>query len=352
MDALKSWSHEKESAYLYRIISEVETSPRQKGLFARLADEADKQAAIWAKQVHASNGKAALSYVPSARARVVAQLVRRLGVRRMRSILSAMKVRGMSLYDGGGVARSGTADQGHPMPTSISEVGRRHHARDGGTSLRAAVFGVNDGLVSNASLILGIAGATENSSVIVLSGVAGLLAGAFSMASGEYVSVRSQREMFEKQIATERDELANYPAEEAAELALIYQARGLSKEDARRIANQLISDPKHALDTLAREELGLNPDELGSPWRAAGSSLASFALGAFIPLVPFLVSHGTRALGAAIGLAAASLFGVGAAMSLFTGRSALWGGLRMLSIGCAAGGATFLIGRWLGVAVS
>jgi VIT1/CCC1 family predicted Fe2+/Mn2+ transporter len=238
------------------------------------------------------------------------------------------------------------------MPTSVSEVGHRHHGQGGATSLRAAVFGVNDGLVSNTSLILGIAGATANNGLILLSGAAGLLSGAFSMAAGEYVSVRSQRELFEKQIAAERDELAKYPAEEAAELALIYQARGLSKETARRVANQLISDPDHALDTLAREELGLNPDELGSPWQAAGSSLISFALGALIPLIPFILTQGTRALAWSIALSAAALFGVGATISLFTGHSALRGGLRMLLIGGAAAGATFSIGRLLGVAAS
>jgi VIT1/CCC1 family predicted Fe2+/Mn2+ transporter len=214
------------------------------------------------------------------------------------------------------------------------------------------VFGVNDGLVSNAGLILGVAGATADSRVILLSGTAGLLAGAFSMAAGEYISVRAQREMFEKQIAAERDELAKYPAEEAAELALIYQARGLSREDAKRVANQLISDPKNALDTLAREELGLNPHELGSPWRAALSSLLSFGLGAFLPLIPFTVTGGPAALRSSIAVAAVALFCVGATISLFTGRGALWGGLRMLLIGSAAGGATFLIGKWLGVAIS
>jgi VIT1/CCC1 family predicted Fe2+/Mn2+ transporter len=238
------------------------------------------------------------------------------------------------------------------MPRSLAEIGRRHHGQRGATSLRAAVFGVNDGLVSNASLIMGIAGATENNGVILLSGAAGLLAGAFSMAAGEYVSVRSQREMFEKQIAAERDELAKYPAEEAAELAIIYQARGLSREDAKRVAEKLISDPKNALDTLAREELGINPEELGSPLAAATSSLLSFAAGAFVPLIPFIVSRGPQALIFAVGLAAISLFAVGAAISLFTGRGALWGGIRMLGIGGAAAAATFFIGRWLGVVVS
>jgi VIT1/CCC1 family predicted Fe2+/Mn2+ transporter len=351
MDGQDNWAQEKQSAFLYRVIAEVEPSPIRKALFAALAEEADSQAAIWAEQVLASGKKVDRDYSPNARVRFVARLVRRLGVRPLRAVLAAMKVRGMAVYDGGGRVHPSRTEQGHPMPTSLSDVGRRHHARDGGVSLRAAVFGVNDGLVSNASLILGITGASANNRMIVVSGTAGLLAGAFSMAAGEYISVRSQREMFEKQIAAEREELAKYPEEEAAELALIYHARGLSKEDAKRIADQLISDPKDALDTLAREELGLNPDELGSPWRAATSSLISFAFGAFIPLIPFILVQGTVALEASISLAAASLFGVGATISLFTGRSALWGGLRMLLIGGAAGGATYLIGRALGVAI-
>ena len=154
------------------------------------------------------------------------------------------------------------------------------------------MFGVNDGLVSNAALIYGVAGASPEPSVIVLTGVAGLLAGAFSMAAGEYVSVRSQREMFEYQIGLERDELEKYPDEEAAELALIYAAKGMDPDEARRLADTLMQDPERALDTLAREELGLNPDELGSPWVAAISSFAAFTAGAALPLLPFLFGHG------------------------------------------------------------
>jgi VIT1/CCC1 family predicted Fe2+/Mn2+ transporter len=179
--------------------------------------------------------------------------------------------------------------------------------------------------------------------------VAGLLAGAFSMASGEYVSVRSQREMFEYQIGLERDELAEYPEEEAHELALIYVARGMLPDEAAREAAAAIADPDRALDTLAREELGLNPDELGSPWGAAVFSFLSFALGALLPLAPYVFSAGGHALLASIVLTAVSLFGVGAALSLFTGRHAWRGGLRMLMIGAAAGALTFVIGRQLGV---
>jgi VIT1/CCC1 family predicted Fe2+/Mn2+ transporter len=187
--------------------------------------------------------------------------------------------------------------------------------------------------------------------VIMLAGIAGLLAGAFSMAAGEYLSVRSQREMYEYQIGLERDELEQYPAEEAAELALIFQAKGLEREEARRLSEKLIADPDQALDTLTREELGLNPDELGSPWGAALFSFFSFASGALLPLLPFLVTTGAPALFSAMGMTAVALFAVGAALSLFTGRHALTGGLRMLAIGSAAGGATYLIGKALGVSL-
>jgi VIT1/CCC1 family predicted Fe2+/Mn2+ transporter len=182
--------------------------------------------------------------------------------------------------------------------------------------------------------------------------VAGLLAGAFSMAAGEYISMRSQREMFEYQIGLERDELAEYPEEEAEELALIYHARGMEMATARATATKLLKDPEHALDTLAREELGLNPDELGSAWGAAGSSFLAFAAGAVLPLLPFFFEMGSAATPTAAGVAAVALFAVGATLSLFTGRSALLSGLRMLAIGAGAGVVTYGIGTLLGVNLS
>ena len=259
----------------------------------------------------------------------------------MRTILAAMKVRGMSVYS--------SADPGHGMPDTATGMERRHRGLSGGGNLRAAVFGVNDGLVSNASLILGVAGAASEPRIIVLAGVAGLLAGAFSMAAGEYVSVRSQREMYEYQIGLERDELGAYPEEEAKELALIYEARGLPWDEAKQLADSMIADPERGLDTLAREELGLNPQELGSPWGAAASSFLSFACGALIPLLPFLFGKSPSALFISIGLTAAALFAVGATLSLFTGRGAMSGGLRMLLIGASAGALTFAIGTLVGV---
>ena len=336
----EGWHEEKRSAYLYRVMAEAEAGTPRAALFSGLAEEAENQAGIWARQ----SGAAVPEFAPDLRARMVAALVRRYGPRALRAVLVAMKVRGLSVY-------SHTAP-GHPLPTTLEEVGKRHRGISGGGNLRAAVFGVNDGLISNASLILGVAGASANNSIILLSGVAGLLAGAFSMAAGEYVSVRSQREMFEHQIGLERDELAQYPEEEAEELALIYAARGLPREDAQKLAKTIIADPVHALDTLAREELGLNPEDLGSPWGVAIFSFLSFGAGALVPLLPFLALSGDRALPVSIAFTALTLFGVGAVISLFTGRSALRDGLRMLFIGAAAGGLTYAIGKLLGVSLT
>ncbi len=299
------------------------------------------QVQIWAGHAAKKGHVVPLRFVPDLRARLVAGLVRRWGPRRLRAVLSAMKVRGMSLY--------AAARPGHAMPQSVAEVGRRHRGVETGGNLRAAVFGINDGLISNASLILGVAGATADPRFIVLSGAAGLIAGAFSMAAGEYVSVRSQKEMYEYQIRLEKEELEQYPEEEAEELALIYEARGVPREEALRMARSLTADPELALATLAREELGLNPEELGSPWGAALASFVSFAIGAAIPLAPFLVGGGDSALAAAIALSACALFAVGATLSLFTGRSAGMSGARMLGIGAAAGTFTYLIGTLLGV---
>ncbi len=345
-----SWIEEKRSAWLYRIVSDVESGTPRQILFLELAQAAEHQAGLWAAEMAKAGLSPPVAYRPDARTRLVGWLLPRLGVAALKGMLAAMKVRGMSLYNAQLSSRSPGAPTSHGMPTSVDRIDR--HQTAGSGNLRAAVFGVNDGLISNASLILGVAGAGAAPAAILLSGTAGLLAGAFSMAAGEYVSVRSQREFYEYQIALEREELDQYPQEEAAELALIYQAKGVGAAEARRLADALLRDPDRALDALAREELGLNPDELGSPWGAAISSFLAFSLGAFIPLLPYLLFSGTTAFGGTVLSTGISLFGVGAAISLFTGKHALVGGLRMLGIGAAAGGATWLIGRVLGVTLS
>ena len=343
---LESWQEEQRSAFLYRVCAEAETGTARAELFRRLAGEAEAQAAIWRAQLTARGKPAPAPFVPDARTRFVAALVRKLGPRRVKAVLAAMKVRGMAVY-----STSIGRDAGHAKPVAGSGMEHRHRGLPGGGNLRAAVFGVNDGLVSNASLLLGVAGANPDPHVTLLAGVAGMAAGAFAMAAGEYVSVRSQRELFEYQIGLERDELDEYPEAEAQELALIYAAKGVPAKEAKRLADKLVADPAHALDTLAREELGLNPEELGSPAGAAISSFLSFAGGALLPLLPFMLAGGALALPLAIGITAVALFGVGALLSLFTGRSALHSGARMLILGGLAGAITYTIGRFAGVAI-
>lgn len=334
-NALANWHEELQSAWLYRIIASDESDPKIAAMFSALAGAAEGQAAIWVR-----DRSAALPvFVPSIRARIVARLVRKVGPRAIKPILASMKVRGLSAL------QSTSNLLGHAMPTQVSEVGARHRGVGRGGSLRAAVFGVNDGLVSNTCLILGVAGAGVDTAAILTTGLAGLLAGALSMAAGEYISMRSQREVFESQIALERAELENYPEEEIEELALIYHARGLDLDQARQFSRDLINNPTHALDTLAREELGLNPDDLGSPWGAAGASFAAFGAGAVLPLLPFVGGGAAQPVLLSGIIALVGLFVIGAVLSLFTGRNALWSGLRMALIGMGAGVATFLIGR-------
>src|SRR6266702_4724170 len=227
MTDVDNWYHEKESAWLYLQVAAAEADPRKSRLFLQLAATAEHQAAEW---ITASGQSPDRTFIPTVRARIVARLIRRFGPRSLRPVLAAMKLRGLSIYSvspaggassaAGAPPAAGGQPPGHAMPTSLSEVGARHRSSLGG-NLRASVFGVNDGLVSNASLVLGVAGAGAANGYVLMTGAAGLLAGALSMAAGEYVSVRTQREMYEYQIALERDEVAEYPEEEAEELALI-----------------------------------------------------------------------------------------------------------------------------------
>lgn len=313
-----------------------------------MADAGEAQAAILARDLNP-----APDFTPSLRSKVMATLLGVLPPRAMRHILSAHKVRGMSAYRGpGDTPGTKTAENGgHPWPTTVEDIGRQHKNYTSGT-LRAGVFGTNDGLVSNTCLVMGVAGAGVGPSEILLTGVAGLLAGAFSMGAGEFISMLSQREMFEHQIAQERDELERYPDEEAEELALIYEARGIPLKESRDMAKHLIANPEKALDALTREELGLNPEELGSPMGAVISSFLTFSVGACVPLVPFLLGYAKDGVLIAALLAGVALFGVGSALSLFSGKNAMLGGLRMLAVGSIAAAATYFIGSLLGASIS
>jgi VIT1/CCC1 family predicted Fe2+/Mn2+ transporter len=252
------------------------------------------------------------------------------------------------------VAALATEERTHAR--SLGELSRRNggvaerwHRSAGGGTLRATIFGISDGLVSNLSLVMGFAGAQADAKFLLLAGLSGLLAGAASMAAGEYVSMKAQRELLERQIDLERAELYVTPEEETAELALIYRAKGLPRQDAERLARQLTADPAVALDTLVREELGLDPGELGSPIGAAVSSFLAFGIGALIPVVPFFFGASAELIAASMALSGVALFIVGAVLSLFTGRGAVFSGGRQLLIGAVAALITFSVGKAIGV---
>tara|TARA_Y100000782_G_scaffold66936_1_gene72923 strand:- start:578 stop:1270 length:693 start_codon:yes stop_codon:yes gene_type:complete len=227
----------------------------------------------------------------------------------------------------------------------------RHRDVQGGAA-RAAVFGISDGLVSNVALILGIAGASTDPTFVRVAGVSGLLAGAISMAAGEYVSLRAQAELVERELEIERRSIAENPEAETAELAAIYRERGLDPDHADQVAEGLMADPEVALDVHAREELGVNPTQLGNPMVASASSFGSFALGAFVPLVPWLGGGGNNAVWASVilGLSVAAL--VGAVLARLTERSVVRTVARQLLVVGGACGATYLIGTALGTSVA
>ena len=314
---------------------------------------------------------------PRWRVRAVLAMARVFGTKSVSGMVKALEGDELSLYEGldGPEMEAIAADEREhaaiwkrldmgmpgvepstPEAAAAAEVALRdeswHRAAGNSGTLRAAVFGINDGLVSNLALIMGFAGAATDNEVIVLAGIAGLLAGAFSMAAGEYISMQSQKELFERQIELEREELRFMPEKEREELAALYRTKGLSEEEAEMVSARLMQDPEAALDTKIREELGLDPDELGSPWGAAGYSFAAFALGAFIPLLPFLLLSGVPAIAISSSLALVSLFVVGALVSLLTGRSLIYSGVRQCLIGGGTAVVTFVVGSIIGVTVA
>jgi len=348
---------------LYRAMAGAEKDEKRAAIFAKLAENEERHAQRWARLIQ-SGGGAVPAHRPSARVRMLGWLARRFGTRRIVPIISSLEARDeagyMSQPEAVGLpaeerAHSRTLREmsggGLSGQEAIIGVERWHFTSRGG-SLRAAVFGVNDGLVSNFSLVMGFAGAEAKPEYILLAGVAGLLAGSFSMAAGEYVSMSAQRELFEQQIAMEKQELEMSPKEEEEELSLIYQAKGIPEKEAAALARRIIENPKTAIDTLAREELGLDPSELGSPWRAATSSFLAFVMGAFVPVVPYLFTSGLFASVASASLSFLALFAVGALLSIFTARGPFLSGLRMLGIGLLASAITYTVGWLLGVSVA
>jgi vacuolar iron transporter family protein len=355
------WTGERAAAWLYRALAEHADEESAKTL-RRLADAEDTHAAHW-EDILRKSGRVDLTFdKPPWRERVLAWIGHHFGIERVLPMLIKLEAADAGKYLGVPEAPTSMSEEevqhgralatlGKGMPSRIAAIESRHRVGSG-AALRAGTFGINDGLLSNLSLVMGIAGGTSNSKIVLLAGVAGLLAGAFSMAAGEWVSVRSQRELYEREIAIEKEELALFPEEETGELAMIYRAKGIEPGAAEKLAERIMLRPSAALDTLVREELGLDPNDLASPWVAAVSSFVAFAVGAFVPVVPFLITTGTAALVAAASASAVSLVLVGTAISLFTGRSPFVSAARMLLIGAAASAITYGVGSLVGVHVS
>ena len=347
---------------LYERLAAAEPDGERAQIFRELADTERRHVQVWADRLRAA-GVEVPDARPSTRVRVLGFLADRLGPRAVLPMVSAMESDGFGKYmaqseAGPAMARNERAhartlatlySPGGESDVAGIAAGERWHRVDSGGTLRAAIFGINDGLVSNMSLVIGVAGADPDGRFIILAGIAGLLAGAFSMGAGEFVSVTSQRELFERQIALEKEELESNPEEERRELALIYRAKGLPPAEAESLSARIIADRGVALETLAREELGLNPDELGSPVRVAVSSFTAFAIGAIIPVIPFLFGSDTLNFVLSLLFSGVALFLVGAGVSLFTGRGAIYSGLRQLLIGAVAAAVTYTIGRSIGV---
>ncbi len=352
---------EVDGAAMYRGLAEAEKDSDRAGLFRDLAAEEDRHADLWRQKLRQADVPVP-ELRPGLKTRLICWLARRFGPKSVLPIVQVGELSDMNKYalqpEAAGIshderthAKVATWLAALVSPDTILR-GERWHRMDQGGGLRAAVFGVNDGLVSNVSLVMGFAGANASRHFILLAGVSGLLAGSLSMAIGEYISMTAQREMFQRQIGLEREELEEMPAEEEQELALIYRAKGLPAEEAVRIAHRLMENKETALATLAREELGIEPSALGSPWLAAFSSLVMFASGAFVPVVPYLITSGTVALVSAIGLAALTLAVVGLGLSLINGRHPLYSAARQVLTGAVAAAVTFGIGRLIGVTTS
>ncbi|MGD9889858.1 MAG: VIT1/CCC1 transporter family protein [Dehalococcoidia bacterium] len=371
-----NYRDEREGEALYLALADAAKDPRRADILRKMAAIEGRHAARWEEKLRAAGVEPPVGR-PGMQIRAIRTLAGWFGVDAVLPLVRGMELRAAGAYsDQPDAADFVPEERGHarmlaamtegsaivppePATTFTSEdatsaiLGReRWHRRDRGGSLRAAVFGVNDGLVSNLSLVIGVAGANPEPRFILLAGVAGLLAGSFSMAAGEYVSMSAQREMFERQIALERQELAMDPEQEREELSLLYQAKGVPEREADLMARRLIADPTAALDTMAREELGLDPDALGSPFGAAASSLIAFAAGAVLPVLPYMVGSGTGAFVMSVVLSAIGIALVGSAITLFTGRSPVVGALRMVAIGAIAAGVTYVVGRLIGVGVA
>ncbi|MBP7737624.1 MAG: VIT1/CCC1 transporter family protein [Spirochaetes bacterium] len=357
---------EREAIALYTRMAGAEKIPDLASVYLKLAETEKKHAEFWTGKLREA-GAAIPEFRPGWRTRIFGWLARIFGTAFIIPTLASIETSAASSYAGQQDAESANMpsdEQSHArvfgylastsrglQGSDLARFEGRHRAA-GGNALRAAVLGANDGLVSVFCLVMGVAGAGIPSKTILLTGLAGMLAGAFSMALGEWLSVQSSRELFQHQLDVEKNELATIPEEEKEELALIYQAKGIDAETARAMADRLISDPSTALDTLAREELGIDPNELGgSAWEAAFTSLALFVFGAMIPVTPYIFLSGVSGIVASAACSALGLFVIGAIITLMTGRNPLISGMRQVLFGLVTAAITYSIGHLIGVSL-
>lgn len=360
---LRHWRAERNAVALYRNLTTAESEPALADIYRRLADTEQRHVEFWENRMR-DVGATIPPFSPDFRTRLLGWLARRFGPSFVLPSLAAIERDAGSDYQTQGDAalpEMARAEKSHARifrymarrvsgmeGRSVAKLEGRHRGA-GGNALRAGVLGANDGLVSNFSLVMGVAGAAMTSGTILITGMAGLLAGAISMALGEWLSVQSSRELYSRQMDIEKDELAMNPEEEKEELALIYQAKGIATDEARKLADRLLSDPASALDTLAREELAIDPDKLGgSAWEASITSFILFAIGAILPVLPFFFTRGTPAVAWSAIASTIGLFVIGGAITLVTGRSVWFSGFRQVLFGLAAAAVTFGIGHLVG----
>ncbi len=364
---LANLQKEVDGAALYSALADSEPQKQLAEVYRRLAASEEKHARVWEKKLEEAGAKIP-PRKPSWRARTMRFLAKRFGSSFVLPTVTSHEKADSRAYDGQPEAEAGELsgdEKSHARMLSlvaggkggvaggiIAQVEGRHRA-GGGNALRAAVLGANDGLVSILSLVMGVAGASLPSHDVLIAGIAGLLAGAGSMALGEWLSVQSSRELYEHQIKIEAEEIEHAPEEEQEELALIYQSKGLPEARAREMAAHMMTDRDSILDTLSREELGIDPEELGgSAYEAAVTSFFLFALGAIFPILPFVFLSGLTAVFVSLGVSAIGLFLVGAAITLMTGKSVWYSGLRQVIIGLAAAGLVYGVGKLIGVSVA
>ncbi len=356
-----------DGAALYRVLAETEKQPQMIEVYQRLAQSEEKHAAAWEKKLEELKAPIPLRQ-PSWRARTMIWLAKRFGPQFVLPTIASNEKADSQAYDGqpddeahlfsrdekshARMLSMAAHSTGGLPGGSVAQLEGRHRA-SGGNALRAAVLGANDGLVSILSLVMGVAGATSSNTNVLIAGLAGLLAGAGSMALGEWLSVQSSRELYENQIKIEAEEIAESPEEEQEELALIYQSKGLPADRARELAAHMMADKGSILDTLAREELGIDPEELGgSAYEAAFTSFFLFAIGAIFPIFPFIFWTGATAIYISLAVSGIGLFIIGAAITLMTGRSVWFSGMRQVLVGLVAAALTYGIGKLIGVSVA